>query len=259
MAEGRGSNRPRTTPAGFRDQSVKPLRHPSGTGAEPAAASVVAAAQPVSKAARPVATDHLDLDRGGPVEDVDRHVAIGAARQDVEACARHLEIPQPDPCEPGRQPRMVQRHARRIGLDLETEGGRERRRRGRDGPGLRRAGVGRGVGPAPGRPRKPQKTSGDRRGSPCAAASSGASTSATSASPRDTGASSPPDRCAPERPAGRPTGTARARPAGSPHRSRLPQRVVAEGVGFEPTEGEPSLVFKTSPLNRSGTPPAAVP
>ena len=36
----------------------------------------------------------------------------------------------------------------------------------------------------------------------------------------------------------------------------LPGFALAEGVGFEPTEGEPSLVFKTSPLNRSGTPPS---
>ena len=31
--------------------------------------------------------------------------------------------------------------------------------------------------------------------------------------------------------------------------------VLAERVGFEPTEGFPSLVFKTSPFNRSGTSP----
>ena len=31
---------------------------------------------------------------------------------------------------------------------------------------------------------------------------------------------------------------------------------MAEGVGFEPTEGRrPSTVFKTAPINRSGTPP----
>ena len=93
----------------------------------------------------------MHLDRGGPIEDVDRDVAIVAAQQDVEARARHLEIPQPDPFEPGRQPRMAQLHARRIGLDLETEGGRERRRQGRGGPGLRRAGtrIGRGPGAGP--------------------------------------------------------------------------------------------------------------
>ena len=33
-------------------------------------------------------------------------------------------------------------------------------------------------------------------------------------------------------------------------------RPVAERVGFEPTDGCPSLVFKTSPLNRSGISPA---
>lgn len=31
---------------------------------------------------------------------------------------------------------------------------------------------------------------------------------------------------------------------------------LAERVGFEPTDGCPSLVFKTSPLNRSGISPA---
>lgn len=30
---------------------------------------------------------------------------------------------------------------------------------------------------------------------------------------------------------------------------------MAEGRGFEPREGLPSLVFKTSAINRSATPP----
>ena len=35
------------------------------------------------------------------------------------------------------------------------------------------------------------------------------------------------------------------------------QSIVAEGVGFEPTEDpEPSTVFKTAAFNRSATPPA---
>ena len=31
--------------------------------------------------------------------------------------------------------------------------------------------------------------------------------------------------------------------------------ILAEGVGFEPTEGRPSMVFKTTAFNRSATPP----
>jgi hypothetical protein len=36
------------------------------------------------------------------------------------------------------------------------------------------------------------------------------------------------------------------------------RRLMAEGVGFEPTDGCPSLVFKTSAFNRSATLPATV-